>query len=80
MIYPSVAQRTHVYLDNFDLRTIEPSYMDTLYAIQPASPGHIQISSLMDRWHFGILGGQLEICPLTLISLVWHLCELNGQQ
>ena len=32
----------------------------------------------VDRWQCVILEGQLEI--LTLISLVWQLCELNGQQ
>ena len=26
-------------------------------------PGHIQMSSLVDRWHCGILGGQLGISP-----------------
>ena len=24
--------------------------------------GHIQMSSIVDRWHCGIRGGQLEIC------------------
>ena len=40
--------------------------------------GHIQMSSIVDRWYCGILGAQLEI--LTPIYLVWQLCELNGQQ
>ena len=25
-------------------------------------PGHIQMSSIVNRWHCGILGVQLEIC------------------
>ena len=41
-------------------------------------PGHIYMSSLVDRWHCGILGGQLEI--FILISLMWQLFEPNGQQ
>ena len=63
---------------------VQPSYKYRLSRIRPPStitiqlaclPGHIQMSSIVDRWHYGILGGQLEINPL-----VWQLCGPNAQQ